>query len=69
MKKEDYTKEALQSVLYSYLLIIESDGEKFPSVVVHDIKSSIKSILKTIEYTEKDYKQYNEAQRQKRKKK
>ncbi len=69
MKKEDYTKEALQSVLYSYLLIIENDGEEFPTVVIHDIKSSIKSILKTLDYTAKDYKQYNEAQRQKRKKK
>lgn len=50
MKKEDYTKEVLLDVIGSYLRQINRNGKEYPTVVLGDLKTSIKSVLKANDY-------------------
>ena len=50
MKKDDYTKDVLLDVLGSYLRQISRSGEQYPTVVLSEIKDSIKAVLKVNEY-------------------
>lgn len=50
MKASDYTKPVLLDVLGSYLRMIERSGDEYPTVVLNDIRSSIKFVLKTNNY-------------------
>lgn len=50
MKKEDYTKEVLLDVIGSYLRQMSRSGKEFPEVVLSDLRSSMKFVLKTNEY-------------------
>lgn len=50
MKKEEYTKEVLLDVIGSYLRQINRSGKEYPTVVLGDLKASMKSILKENDY-------------------
>lgn len=50
MKKEDYTKEVLLDVIGSYLRQISRDNGEYPTVVLSDLQSSMKSVLRVNEY-------------------
>ena len=53
MEKDDYTKEVLLDVIGSYLRQISRNGEMYPTVVLADLETSMKYILKVNEYNGK----------------
>lgn len=53
MKKEEYTKEALLDIMGSYLRQISRSGGEYPTVVLSDIQTSIKYILRKNDYNGK----------------
>jgi hypothetical protein len=50
MRKNTYTKETLLDIIGSYLKQIDNNGGKYPSVVLSDLKASMRYILKVNEY-------------------
>lgn len=50
MRKNTYTKETLLDIIGSYLKQIDNNGGKYPSVVLNDLKASMRYILKVNEY-------------------
>ena len=50
MRKNVYTKETLLDVIGSYLKQIERSGERHPTVVLNDLETSMKYVLKVNGY-------------------
>jgi hypothetical protein len=50
MRKNVYTKEVLLDVIGSYLKQIERSGKENPTVVLNDLETSMKYVLKVNEY-------------------
>ena len=55
MKKRKHTAEALLDILGAYYRMIQRNGEEYPTVVLSDLKCSIKSVLKQNEYAGRYY--------------
>lgn len=53
MRKSVYTKEVLLDVIGSYLRQISRSGKEYPTVVLNDLRTSMKYVLKVNGYNGK----------------